>query len=89
MAEQVVSHLGLELLQEAIVEYVPGGPGTLFIQTDKPFSEGEEIAQGVTVFYDKENEHQVVGMMITHAETVLKPFVDAVLAKHGSGPQQA
>ena len=71
----------LEPLAKAVVSYLKSD--TLFIQTNKPFLEGEEIARGVTVFYDKENENEVVGVMIDHAETVLKPFVDAILAKHG------
>ena len=81
MAEPAVNHQGLEPLEKAIVSYLVSD--TLFIQTSKPFLDGEEIAQGVTIFYDKENENKVVGMMIDHAETVLKPFVDAILAKHG------
>ena len=73
-------------MNRAVVEYVSEGTGVLFIQTDKSFVEGEEIAQGVTVFYDKENQHEVVGIMITHAEDVLKPFAEAILAKHGMSP---
>ena len=85
MAESKVNHHDLEPLPKAIVEYVPGGPGlgALFIQTPKPFLDGEEIAQGITVFYDKEDEDKVVGMMISDAEAVLSPFVDAILAKYG------
>ncbi len=84
MAEPAVNFPDLELLDKAVVSYLQSD--TLFIQTNKPFLEGEEIAQGVTVFYDRENENEVVGMMIDHAETVLKPFVDAILAKHGVSP---
>ncbi len=81
MAEPAVNFPDLEPLAKAVVSYLKSD--TLFIQTNKPFLEGEEIARGVTVFYDKENENEVVGVMIDHAETVLKPFVDAILAKHG------
>ncbi len=81
MAEPAVNHQGLEPLEKAIVSYLVSD--TLFIQTTKSFMDGREIAQGVTIFYDKDNENEVVGMMIDHAETVLKPFVDAILAKHG------
>ncbi len=79
MAESVANHPEMESLQSANVSYLASD--TLFIQTDKPFVEGEEIAQDVTVFYGKENPNEVVGVMIDGAEAALKPFVDAVLAK--------
>ncbi len=91
MAEPTVNYQKFEPLEKAVISYLESD--TLFIQTTKPFIEGEEIAQGVTVFYDKDNENEVVGMMIDHAETLLKPFVDAILKKHGgsrgSGPAQS
>ena len=91
MAEPTVNYQKFEPLEKAVISYLESD--TLFIQTTKPFIEGEEIAQGVTVFYDKDNENEVVGMMIDHAETLLKPFVDAILEKHGSsrgpGPSQS
>ena len=79
MAEPTVNHPWMESLQPANVSYLVSD--TLFIQTDSPFAEGEEIAQGVTVFYGKENPNEVVGIMIDGAEAVLKPFVDVILAK--------
>ena len=79
MAELTVNHPEMESLQPANVSYLVSD--TLFIQTNEPFAEGEEIARGVTVFYGKENPNEVVGVMIDGAEAVLKPFVDAVLAK--------
>ena len=79
MAESTVNHPEIESLQAARVSYLVSD--TLFIQTDRPFAEGEEIAEGVTVFYDKDNENEVVGLMIDGAEAVLSPFVDAILAK--------
>ena len=84
VAEPTVNYQELEPLEKAVISYLESD--TLFIQTTKPFIEGEEIAQGVTVFYDKDNENEVVGMMIDHAETLLKPFVDAILEKHGGSP---
>ena len=81
MAESTVNHTEMESLQAARVSYLVSD--TLFIQTDRPFAEGEEIAEGVTVFYDKDNENEVVGLMIDGAEAILSPFVDAVLAKRG------
>ena len=62
VAEPGINHRELEPLPKAIVEYVPGRVGALFIQTPKAFLEGEEIAQDVTVFYDKDNEDKVVGI---------------------------
>lgn len=79
VAESAVNHSETELLRQAEVSYLVSD--TLFIQTDKPFAEGEEIAQGVTVFYSKENPSEVVGVMIDGAEAVLEPFVTAILAK--------
>ena len=79
MAEPTVNNTSMEPLQPANVSYLVSD--TLFIQTDSPFAEGEEIAQGVTIFYGKENPNEVVGIMIDGAEGVLKPFVDAILAK--------
>ncbi len=81
MAESTVERLEMEALQPASVSYLVSD--TLFIQTDKPFVEGEEIAQGVTVFYGKDDSNEVVGIMIDGAEGVLKPFVDTILAKRG------
>ena len=55
----------------------------------KPFGDGETIAKGLVVFYDRENESEVVGLCIEFdAETVLKPFVNAILAKYGVRPEQ-
>ena len=59
------------------------GNRTLYVDRGKPFGEGETIAKNLVVFFDQDNENEVIGIMIEHAETVLKPFVDAILAKHG------
>ena len=64
--------------------------GILYVDNGKPFGEGETIARGLVVFYDRENDDEVVGMCIeTDAESVLKPFVDAILAKYGVKPEAA
>ena len=81
MAEPAVNRQTPEPVETASVSYLVSD--TLFIQTSRAFREGEEIARGVTVFYDKDDGNTVVGLMIDHAETVLQPFVDAILAKHG------
>ena len=70
--------------QEAqpLVKYYPETE-TLYVTNGKPLGEGDNVAKDVVVFYDQENECEVVGLYIECAELVLKPFVDAVLAKHG------
>ena len=88
MAEPVVNGQGLAPLAEANVVYYPE-LAALHIQNGKPFREGEEIARGVTVFYDLENEREVVAVHIDAAEAVLRPFVDAILARHGASPPAA
>ena len=65
-----------------MVKYYPETE-TLYITNGKPFGEGDNVAKDVVVFYDKENEREVVGLYIESAELVLKPFVDAIFAKHG------
>ena len=78
MAEASMNH------QESkpLVKYYPETE-TLYVTNGKPLGEGDNVAKDVVVFYDKENECEVVGLYIECAELVLKPFVDAVLAKHG------
>ena len=82
MAEPIVNRWQPELPVEASTEYFPE-TGTLYVDRGKPFGEGETIAKNLVVFFDQDNENEVIGIMIEHAETVLKPFVDAMLAKHG------
>ena len=68
---------------EPIVSYYPED-GYLYIETGRPFGDGETIAKNVVVFYDQEDESQVVGLCIGWgAKGILKPFVDAILAEHG------
>ena len=45
--------------------------------------EGDDVCKDVVAFFDKESPSEVVGVTIECAEEVLKPFVDAILAKHG------
>ncbi len=82
MAELAKTQPNWEALPAPIVSYAPAA-GTIFIKTGAPVIEGQEIAQGITVFYKSENDNEVVGIMINGAEVVLKPFVDAILAKYG------
>ena len=45
--------------------------------------EGDDVCKDVVAFFDRENPSEVVGLTIECAEEVLKPFVEAILAKHG------
>ena len=68
---------------EPVVTYYPES-GYLYIDIGRPFGDGETIAKNVVIFYDRENESEVVGMCIGYgAKGILKPFVDAILAEHG------
>ncbi len=76
---------------EPSVQYYPDTQ-TLHIENGRPLTEGEDIAKGITVFYAKApgepDECEVSGITIEWAEHLLKPFVDAILAKYGVEPQQ-
>jgi uncharacterized protein YuzE len=65
-----------------MVKYYPD-TDTLCITNGKPLGEGDDVCKDVVAFFDKENPSEVVGLTIECAEWVLKPFVDAILAKHG------
>lgn len=67
---------------EPVVKYYPDTE-TLSITNGKPLGDGDDVCQDVVAFFDKENPSEVVGLTIECAEWVLKPFVDAILAKHG------
>ena len=86
MAEPILDRRESTPLPSASTEYW-AKTSTLYVDCGKPFGEGETIAQDLVVFYDQEHPDEVVGIMIDHAETVLKPFVDAILAKHGVNPE--
>lgn len=69
----------------ARVEYDPKGQ-ILRIENGQCSRVGEEIAEDVIVHYDKDDDHapaSAVAIRIDRAEQVLKPFVDAILAKYG------
>ena len=78
MTQSTVNHQQ----NESIVKYY-ADTETLYVANGKPLGEGDNVAKDVVVFYDKENECEVVGLTIECAEEVLKPFVEAILAKHG------
>ena len=78
MAKHIVEHIELEPLPELLTEYYPDTQ-TLVLETGTRRAEGEEIAKGCGGFYDHDNN--VVGITVECAELLLKPFVDAVVAK--------
>lgn len=67
---------------KAVVKYY-ADTETLCISNGRPMGEGDDVCKDVVAFFDKENPSEVVGLTIECAEEVLKPFVDAILAKHG------
>ena len=54
----------------------------------KQLGEGETIAKGVVVFYNKGDDTLAEGVRIEFAEHMLKPFVDAIIAKYSSSPER-
>ena len=78
MAEPTVNQLDLE----PHVTYYPDTQ-TLWVKSGRPLGDGETVARNVVVFYDRERPDEVVAVCIEMwAETVLEPFVDAILEKH-------
>ena len=74
----------------ARVEYDPKGQ-ILRIENGQQSAVGEEIAEDVVIHYDRDDDHapaSAVAIRIDRAEQVLKPFVDAILAKYGVKPEQ-
>ena len=62
----------------------------LFIDNGEPRIMGEEMARQIHVLYDKDTDEvsaSVVEIIIANAESVLKPFADAILVKHGLTPE--
>ena len=80
-----MNNLQREFETEPVVKYFPETQW-LWIDSGKPLGEGETIANGVVVFYGKGDATQAEGIRIEFAEDVLKPFVDAILAKYGVKP---
>ena len=65
---------------------------TLLVENGEICTEIKELAKDVHVLYGRDYDGgewlATVGIRIEQAETVLKPFVDAILAKHGVTPEQ-
>ena len=75
-----------ELLPLATVVYAPEAQ-ILYLENGRIREVAEEMARRVLVYFDKENEDEAVAVRIDSAESVLKPFVDAILAKHDIPPE--
>ena len=73
---------------DPVVRYFPETQ-SLWIDSGKELGEGETIAKGVVVFYNKGDDTLAEGVRIEFAEHVLKPFVDVIIAKYGAKPKQA
>jgi len=71
---------------EPVVQYFPETQ-SLWIDSGKSLGEGETIAKGVVVFYGKDDDMTAEGVRIELAEHVLKPFVDAIIARYGTNPE--
>ena len=82
-----VKRIELEPLPKATVVYIPETQ-TLYIENGRVREDAEEMADGVLVYYDKDDEASAVALNIEQAEVVLKPCVDAILAKYGVNPAQ-
>ena len=83
-----VNRTELKPLPQAKVVYSPKAQ-VLLIENGQSSAVGEEMAQGVLVLYDKDVDTEptsAVAIRIDDAETVLKPFVDAILAKYAEKP---
>ena len=68
----------LDPLPEVEVYYTPETQ-TLSIQNGLRVKDGEEMARGLTAFYDAEGS--LVAIDLESAELLLKPFLDAVMSK--------
>ena len=82
-----VKRIELDSLPKATVVHV-AETQTLYIENGQLREDAEEMADGVLVYYDKHDEASAVALCIEPAEIVLKPFVDAVLVKHGVKPER-
>ena len=80
MGHELKSEQG-ELPPLATVVYVPESQ-ILYFENGRIRESAEEMARQVLVYFDKENEDEAVAIRIDSAETVLKPFVDAILSKY-------
>lgn len=72
----------------AQVEYIPESQ-VLFIENGQDSVVGDDFAEHIIVYYGEDDvtaSASLTAIRIDHAEYVLKPFVDAILAKYGVCP---
>ena len=84
-ANLIATAFGLEPLPDLIVEYYPDTE-TLILDTGARWSEGAEIAPGLTVFYDADHmaepDNNAAGFRVESAALLLKSLVDAARDKY-------
>ena len=71
--------------QPAQVEYIPESQ-VLLIENGIDSAVGDDFAEHIIVHYDNDAVNAITSLTairIDHAEYVLKPFVDSILAKYG------
>ena len=87
-----IQRVELELAPYSEATYDPDCQ-TLLIENGDSSRECREMAKDIHILYDKDDDHapswSAVAIRIDCAEVVLKPFVDAILAKYGVKPQEA
>lgn len=88
MAQPGIDRIKPASLPKPTVVYIPESQ-ILYIENGQQRDEAEEMARNTIIYYGKEDESSAVAIRIDRAETVLKPFVDAILAKHGVKPEQS
>ena len=84
-ANPISAAFGLEPLPDLIVEYYPDTE-TLILDTGARWSDGAEIAGGLTVFYDADHaaepDNNAAGFRVESAALLLKSLVDAARDKY-------
>ena len=84
-ANLIATAFGLEPLPDLIVEYYPDTE-TLILDTGARWSQGTEIAPGLTVFYDADHaadpDNNAAGFRLESAALLLKSLVDAARDKY-------
>ena len=80
-----ISQLEWKPTSPALVEYIPESQ-VLFIENGQDSAVGDDFAEHIIVHYDNDDVNapaSLTAIRIDRAEYVLKPFVDAILAKYG------
>ena len=76
----------LEALPKPVVTYY-AERGTLYLENGKPLGVADGFVSGITPFFDRTDEYQVVGLLFDSAtESILRPLIDEALEEHGYSP---